>query len=233
MDPLMFVLELSRVWAVPMGFMVCIGLLRKPLSELLPTLARLQYKDQEREFQAEFDKGLAKAEAHAERAQLPPAEVPLPLPATQITAGPVSAVAIQLADASPDAAVLFAWQQLETAGRDALARSGDPDPDRGRLDVKLDQRGLLPIDGNHLLDELSILHNQVAHTKSVELTRTQAVEFARLVDRLIIALQLPDDAIALGAISHRTGAPAVPDPAVRSSPLSPAFGTHDESPQNQ
>lgn len=140
--------------------MVCIGLLRKPLSALLPTLATLRYKDQQREFHAEFEKGLATAEELADKAQLPPADPPAALPPAQITAGPVSAVAAQLAEASPDAAVLFAWHQLETVARDALRRSGDPEPDRGRLDVKLANRGLLPIDAIHLLDELSILRNK-------------------------------------------------------------------------
>jgi len=228
MDPLMFALEMSRTWAVPMAFVVCIALLRKPLSELLPTLAKLKYKDQQREFQAAFDKRLANAEAQADKAQLPPAELPPALPPARVTVGPVSALAEQIADFSPDAAVLFAWQQLETSARDALARSGDPDAYRGRLDIKLDQRRLLPIDAIHLLDELSILRNQVAQSKDLELTRAQALEFARLVDRMIVALQLPDDAVALGAISHRTGGPSAADQPLRTSPLSSAYAPREK-----
>jgi hypothetical protein len=228
MDPLTFVLELSRAWAVPVTFMVCIGLLRKPLSELLPTLASVKYKDQQRELHAEFDKGLASAEVLADRAQLPSAEPRPALPAAQITAGPVSAVAGQLAETSPEAAVLFAWRQLEAVARDALRQSGDSEPDHGRLDIKLAQRGLLPIDAIHLLDELSILRNQLAHSNGVEVSRLHALEFARLVDRLIIALQLPDDAIALGAISHRTGGPRALNPVPPTSPLMPLYAAEEQ-----
>ena len=49
---LMLALELSRTWAMPLTVMVSIALLRKPLSELLPTLASLNYKDQQRELHA-------------------------------------------------------------------------------------------------------------------------------------------------------------------------------------
>ncbi|MFD1956369.1 hypothetical protein ACFSL6_19840 [Paenibacillus thailandensis] len=67
MDWLTFVSEIVKTLAWPVSVLMIIILLKKPLTELIPSITKLKYK----EFELDFDMELEEAEKIAEEARLP------------------------------------------------------------------------------------------------------------------------------------------------------------------
>src|SRR5215207_8632055 len=101
MDWLSFAAALVKALAWPLTVLGIFLVLRRPLTGLVPLLARLKFKD------LELDFGRRLAEASAEAATLP--GIP---PAAALPAGS-DEVLLRLATDAPRAAILEAWLRLE------------------------------------------------------------------------------------------------------------------------
>ncbi len=197
MDVPTFVLELVRTVIWPATLVVLVILLRQPLRSLIPSLQRLRFKNKETEIRLDFGKGLGKAEAAAEESNLPPVEEPgqPPVVAQPPTSAPgpesggEQSRLVTLALLSPAAAVTESWTRFEAAARAAIRRVGLPEPRNARELERSLREHILPHDAAAtLLPEMRQLRNLAAHGEALDLGAAQAIEYGRLIERLIAAL---------------------------------------------
>jgi hypothetical protein len=179
MDSLSFIAELVNALAWPAALVALVVMLRKPLSDLIPLLQRLKYKDLELEF------GRAIEEVKEEvQAQLPSA------PATRALPAGASAVLVKLADMSPRAAIIEAWRQIEEELIAAAQRKGLDLPSRPAiLPVYvlrlMHEKGFVDSDKVAIINELRSLRNSAAHAPDFALSKESALEYAEVAARLV------------------------------------------------
>jgi hypothetical protein len=179
-DSLTFIAAITKALAWPATIIVVVILLRHQLRSLVGDLRRLKYKD----FEADFGKSLELATVEADKAGLPP----LPpkseaLGATLIT-GPRFE---RLAQASPRAAILDTWLDLEAAVRELASKHNVPASEQvsvRALAQQLHIQEVLSQSDLKLFDTLRHLRNAAAHSLA-EITVDQAREFRTLALRLI------------------------------------------------
>ena len=181
MDTLTFISSLAQSLGWPLAIIVGIVLLRRPLSELLPHLSELKWKD----FSLVFSKGVADA-----KAQLPSPENPKALqPPQSIESERLE----QLALLSPRAAVMEAWVGLESAALSSLVSVGAISSssglrNHGRTAVALQSAGLLLPPEVIAFQELQHLRNQAAHAPEFALESSAVIEFVRVSEQLKAAI---------------------------------------------
>jgi hypothetical protein len=178
MDPLSFIAELVKALAWPGAVVLLVTMLRKPLSDLIPLLQRLKYKDLELEFGKVIEE--VKEEVQA---QLPP------VPATKALTTGASAVLVKLAEMSPRAAIIEAWREVEDSLLDAAKRKGlDLPPRQVTLPVYvirlMHAKGLVDSDKLTIVNDLRMLRNSAAHAPDFALSKDSALEYAELATRL-------------------------------------------------
>src|SRR3970040_2344480 len=111
MDTLSFPAEMTKALAWPRTIILALLLLRRPLADLIPLLQRLRYKDLELDF--------------GKRVQELASEIKKQLPGGRQPGGAQQRGRNRLADlahASPRAAVLEAWLEVEEAAIAAAKR---------------------------------------------------------------------------------------------------------------
>ena len=178
MDTLTFISNVIQALAWPLTLLILILLLRTPITNLIPLIQRLRYKDLELEF------GQRVEEAKVEAAQELPeaAEEPTPL-------GPEREAIVRLAEISPRAAVLEAWRRVELATlATAKIASGDNLP----IKVKpfqairaLEQNERIERSAINLLKELRSLRNEAAHAPQFALSQESALEYTALAENVV------------------------------------------------
>lgn len=181
MDPLTFIAEIAKALAWPAIILIVLLVLHRPLITLIPGIKFLRTKW----FEVEFGKKLVEAETHAEK--IP---VPSSVPEAWNFFGPSHSIKdmnlTRLVIISPRAAILETWTSLEVAMRDYLRHKGKDSPKSFHEIVRVLQgEADLPKDLVDLLNQLRDLRNQVAHTSDVEVSASQALEYARLVNVVI------------------------------------------------
>ena len=175
----------SLAW--PVVTLIAVLVLRQPLARLLPTLRRAKYKG----FDLEFGERLDELEERADEARLPePVEPPAWVHESpdDWTFGDYIE---RLAPVSPRVAITEAWRHVELALKDAGARIGQPKSQHlARVARELQSAGRLSRDAVSLVDDLRGLRNRAAHAREFDLEPEQALEFARLAERLIASINL-------------------------------------------
>ena len=168
-----FVIELFDKLAWPISAIVLVIILRKELASIVGNLRSLKYK----ELSLEFGEKLEEAKKEADKAKLP-----------EISAR-LSRVELEyygdLARASPRAAVIEAWLQIETAVEKIIRR-----PPEGRpRSFGPEARVLLEIAGLEkeeisIFYDLRTIRNRVVHEEDARVSEAQAIEYVQLALRL-------------------------------------------------
>lgn len=182
MDGLSFVAALIDSLAWPFAIIVAVLLLRRPLSELIPLLERLKYKDLELSFRERVHKVATEADAL------------LPPPPAGVVPSAAEDRMQQLVDISPRAAILEAWVELEAAAAEAARRRNlDLRPSDLKSPRKLFQalREGQILDNYQLalLDDLRAIRNSAAHAPDFTLPSSTAGQYVETVSKFRSILQ--------------------------------------------
>jgi hypothetical protein len=181
MDIKTFIVELVKALAWPT--MVLIGVLafRKPLLHLLPQLTKLKYD----KFEFQFAKEVAAVERQAQASLRPVSE--------KDGLDELREKLLKLSMASPEAAIVDAWRQLETELLESAIRH--------KLDIAPSVRtmprvlaallykdGLITEAQHELIVRLRELRNEVTHSRTQLVDIERAVSYVESVLRLIASL---------------------------------------------
>jgi hypothetical protein len=183
MDLLTFVAECVKALAWPGSVLVIVLILRRPLTQLLPLLQRIKWKD----FEAEFGEGLQEAKNSVQVVLAPEDTRLLPAPEEQ---GRLA----KLAELSPRAAILEAWTTLEAEAiqyaRTHYEVGGlPPSMELPHAMRTLQEASAFPVPLRQVFRDLRALRNQAAHAPEFSLSAADAIEFVGLVGRLIAHLR--------------------------------------------
>ncbi len=181
MDTLTFIASLvdSLVW--PATLLLGLLILREPLARLLPEIRRFRFRDLE----ADFGDAVDSIRAEASDA----------LPTAAAGAGDETTRRLEeLAAVAPNAAVMGAWDSVEEAAKDLIARSGRrPDYDidtpyalieRLLADGKLVDRARIKV-----FSDLRRLRNKVVHAPNYQVSPEKAAEYVMLASALRTVLE--------------------------------------------
>lgn len=191
MNLLQFISSLidSLAWPATVFAIVC--LLRRPLSNLIPGLRRLRYRDLDVQFGHQV-------EAVQRELQKVPAPA-LPAPGRR---SPIERALLEeapgyyesIADVSPRAAVLEAWISFETSARSGASLLDLTQPDRPvpvhALLATLEHEGIITESEAHALSKLRALRNELVHNADVHVSAADATRYAatiRLVSQNLAA----------------------------------------------
>ncbi len=182
MDALTFVASLvdSLVW--PVTLLLALLILRKPLARLLPEMRRFRFRDLE----ADFGDAVDSIRAEASDA-LPTAAV--------AGAGDETARRLdELAGVAPNAAVMGAWDSVEEAAKDLIARSGrQPDYDIATpyalIERLLAEDQLVDRARIKVFSDLRRLRNKVVHAPNYQVSPERAAEYVMLASALRSVLE--------------------------------------------
>ena len=159
-----FIAEMTKALAWPASAIVLMIVMRKPLVELLPKLAKLKWKDLE----LDFSKRVSDAE------ELLPAALPNPSATVE---GPL----IALAETSPRAAVLESWLRVERAVVEVAKQRGLPIPkSEARVVNDIIRSGALDGWQMGVLKDLRGLRNSAVHVAEFEPSKESAIGYVRL-----------------------------------------------------
>lgn len=186
MDVLTFLATIVGSLAWPVSLLVALFLLRRPITELLPSLRRFSYKELEVDFGKELQKIEAVMDTVEEKTQhqgeLPVEVQPEPLPKTR------TELLEKIANLSPNAAILESWRNVERALDFYFSSRGIERPRSGQSILgHLDYDPNFPPQLVSAYQELRLLRNRAAHDQE-NLTAEHAKEFSALADRLTFAL---------------------------------------------
>jgi hypothetical protein len=172
----------SIIW--PVVIIILVIILKKPISDLIPLLKKLKYKD----FEAEFSKDVAELR-HIVKREIPQ---PLPLPAgsTDQTVEKLT----QLADLSPRSVVLESWRDVESSAFDATQRKElkitttlHPSPvaiGRALADAEIINENTLEI-----FNMLRNMRNKAVHADDFSMDKDDALEYADMANKISIFLR--------------------------------------------
>jgi uncharacterized protein YutE (UPF0331/DUF86 family) len=178
MDTLTFTAEMTKALAWPLTIILALLLLRRPLADLIPLLQRLRYKDLELDF--------------GKRVQELASEIKKELPGGRQAGGAQQRGRNRLADlahASPRAAVLEAWLEVEEAAIAAAKRHQLKLSDRERrspstLEQALVDSQILDENKRGIFSRLRNLRNAAAHASDFDLDSGSAIIYAGSANRL-------------------------------------------------
>lgn len=189
MDWLAFIASIIGSLAWPTAVVSIALIFRRAILKLLPDVSELEYG----KFKVKFQKELAEVKEQAELAALPSAPARTVLPeASKGSSGERNAAAdfVHLALASPRAAVIESWMQVEqelgrlTQRAGITTRAGTV----GKLST-LEERGLLTAELSRVIENLRSLRNEAAHYPQFAPGVAEAIEYAQLADRVTAALR--------------------------------------------
>ena len=178
MDTLEFIAALVGHLVWPLTVIVAIFVFRGPISNLLPFLQRLRYKDFVVEFNQKIDDVEAQATAMTGKSIEDRVEDDL----------------LELAQVHPRGAVIDSWLAVERAVRD-LAESQDTAVDLSRrrsilaIERELAHSGVINPQVVSFLRDLRSTRNEVAHRLDVPLTPEMARQYVSAASRVVVALE--------------------------------------------
>lgn len=172
--------SLVETLAWPVTIIIVVMLMRSPLSELIPTLKKLKYKDLEVEFEREANKILSEAER-----DLP--EIPKNLESKSETED--SDVRFSRRRLEPASEILESWRSLELEMR-AIAKDKNIDAGRSTRSLisGLESNGLISKEIAKVTLDLAALRNKVAHTNEEAITHDVSSAFSNSVQRIKSAM---------------------------------------------
>lgn len=178
MGILEFIVALVENLVWPLTVVLAIFVFRGPISNLLPFLQRLRYKD----FVVEFSQKLDEVETQAAAITGEGAEFR------------VEDDLLDLAQAHPRGAVIDSWLAVEKAIRDVAAtRDVEVDIPPGRSTIAVERElarsGVLNPMVVSFLRDLRETRNQVVHRLDVPLTPEMARRYAAAASRVVAALE--------------------------------------------
>lgn len=167
--------------AWPVTTIIVVMLMRSPLSELIPTLKKLKYKDIEVEFEREANKILSEAERDLPEIQ----EKPKPRPETED-----SGIRLSRRRLEPTQQILESWHSLELEIR-AIAKDKNIDVGHSirSLISGLESNGLISKEIAKVTLDLAALKNKVTHTDEEIITYDVSAAFSSSVQRVISAMR--------------------------------------------
>lgn len=169
-------IQIVEIIAWPTTIIIVVMLLRSPLSELVPLLKKLKYKDLELDFEQEARKILAEAER-----DLPESSKPEP------SGGEEPEIRFSLARQEPSTEILESWRHLELKLRE-LSSGSDNTHSTGYLVRKLASEGKISKETENVVLSLSSLRNKVAHTDEEVISHAVSSSFKESVARVVSAL---------------------------------------------
>ena len=178
MGTLEFVAALVEDLVWPLTVVLAIFIFRGPISNLLPFIQRLRYKD----FVVEFNQKLDEVETQVATITGGDAE------------GRVEDDMLELAQAYPRGAVIDSWLAVERAIREVAASRGmfiDLASRRSTLAIEreLARAGVLKPAMVSFLRDLRYTRNGVVHRLDVPLTPEMAQQYASAASRVVVALE--------------------------------------------
>jgi hypothetical protein len=160
------------VW--PFTIVVVVGLVRAPLSKLVPTLKRLKYKDLELKFEREASKILAEVER----------DLPEPERSDNVAEGDPDTPMFSRVAPEPTDLVMRSWSKLEGAIRDLVGKSAyEKASVRSLVDI-LAKSGKVRDETIRAILDLAALRNRVAHAESEVISSDMANSYANSVRRV-------------------------------------------------
>ena len=170
--------RIVEILAWPVTIIIIVAMLRSSLSQLVPTLKKLKYKDLELEFEKEANRILAEAER----------DLPEPLEEPEEEKGPRPMFSIKQVE--PSTQIIEAWRSLELQLRD-LAKSKEIECGRSvrSLINALYSNGLITEEIMKVVLELSALRNKVVHTDEEVITYKSSWAFKYSINRVRLALE--------------------------------------------
>lgn len=177
--------QIIDILAWPITTIVVILLLRTPLSELVPTLKKLKYKDLEVEFEREAKNILAEAER--DLPEIPEEKI------KEEKKEPLILFRKQSTD--PVTQVLKSWRDIELNLRKLAERHNIPSGKSIRsLVTSLESNKLITKQTSKIILDLSALRNKVVHTNEHIITYEFSATFNSSAKRAISALSEANNA---------------------------------------
>jgi hypothetical protein len=180
MDVLSFAAEIIKALAWPSAAVIIAFAFRKSISQLIPLLTRLKYKDLELEFGREVREVRAEAES----------ALPTPADVQRIGGPPISTDVAALLPVSPRAAVLESWREVEDAAVRAVVRVGAPQPQPAsvpplKLIRILQSMRVMQPEQAAIFESLRLLRNEAAHVPDFALSESSARDYSEVAARLV------------------------------------------------
>jgi hypothetical protein len=171
-----FIIELVKALAWPTTLLFIFGVIRKPLLSLFPLLARFKVKDFEFDFRRRLE------ETVIEAAALPAPDIMMPMQDGNDRLR-------KIIEASPRAAILEAWINLEHAAIEAARRKQVDLPyallrTPLRLIEYLEETGVIDSHQANIYNQLRGLRNSAAHAQSFEPSKSAAGDYVELAAKL-------------------------------------------------
>jgi len=170
-----WMLQVLELLLWPVTLLIIILLLRQPLIKLIPKTKKLKYK----EFEWDIETGLNEASQQANKA-LPDA------------AHSVRESLYLLAEHSPNAAILQAWEEVVYSAENMLKRlqievePGDEAQPYKELEELLLNEHLYDVKIKKLFSDLRNLRNKVAHAADYKTTHSEALRYIELCLKLLM-----------------------------------------------
>ncbi|ACR14023.1 conserved hypothetical protein [Teredinibacter turnerae T7901] len=181
MDSLTFITKLVDSLAWPLSLVLVVYMLKDGISNLIPKLKQLKYKD----LQLDFDRSLRKTESEADYAKLPKIDAAKSQPETEQQKEKILSLALEY----PSAALFESWVQLELTVGKALMNKNIITEGERKSPVFSSYRGAEVLLVEHpakleIFRSLERLRNKVAHGEADDLSVTSAAAFVELAFRL-------------------------------------------------
>lgn len=172
----------SVIW--PVTVLIILLIMKKPIASLLPFIESLKYKDFEIKFRKELED--AKAEAYEAGMDL------------QTSSGEKEEIN-RLVDLAPSAAIIESWRDLELSAKDKINElvkdTKELSSARRHPLTHLELSGALIPSTARTVRNLYNLRNQVAHSRALNITKEDALEYvtlAKVISKQIEAItELP------------------------------------------
>ena len=185
MDILTFLATIIGALAWPAAVVIVVMLLRRPLTELIPAITQLKYKEFEISFKKQLEEVEEKFESLPEggpKAGPSPEISPEPLPKTH------GELLERLTELSPTVAILESWRNVERTMDLYFKSKGIERPKSWQTIMgHLDYDPNFPPKLIAAYQELRLLRNRAAHDRGNQ-TAGDAKKFSELADRLTYAL---------------------------------------------
>lgn len=178
-----YFIRLVEALSWPITILLIVYLFRVETREALERLSHLKYRD----FEANFEKGLHKAEVAAESVTIPSTIGDVPIHEEEIDSEGMELLS-RIAEISPRAAISEAWVGIERAIIESAEKLSIEEPSKlnhRTLLKKLNQLGILNEDIFATLTHLRSLRNRAAHAPDFVLKRDEAERYLELANGII------------------------------------------------
>lgn len=184
MDWRTFLLDLINSIAWPIVVVIAVVILRKPLSNLIPLLRKVKYKD----FEAEFGDKVAELRPIVKK------EIPTPTSYREDRTDQVIEKLMHLTALSPRAVVLESWRDVESSALDAAHRkelkiSMAPHPSPVAIGRSLSEAGLIDENKLEIFNKLRSMRNKAVHADDFDMDKDDALEYADMASKISILLK--------------------------------------------